>query len=635
MMAPALPDHLFLTFQQTLAGRYSLERELGRGGMGIVYLARDVRLDRPVALKLLPPDRAVHRELRERFLHEARMAARLAHPNIVAIHAVEEAGDFVFYAMRYVEGETLGNRLRRIGRLAPLTAARILRDTAYALAYAHAQRVIHRDIKPDNILLEADGDRVAVTDFGIACVAGDSDLTGGTVVGTPEYISPEQAAGLDVDGRSDLYSLGAVGFHCVTGRPPFGGGARQLIAQHLADPAPAVHAIRPEAPAALAQAIDRALRKSPGERFPSAEAFAETLSAGLSANGDLPVPVRVWVERGRELKGIYVIWSCFFYGVGTMALVGGMISGEWPWQTVVFIVLCAKATLAPWIGHGLWRISETRKAIEAGATLDDLRRGAAIALERREEELRYEASRAIHPLARLIRYATYAAMAGAIGALLGGIVTPPADTKFFFQSFGLLTMATVGGALFGLVFPGRRLEPRAASARLRTWFWKSPLGDLMGRISSIGLRPTTPWHSWHGTGAGLGSATGALFAALPEADRRALADLPEVIARLEAEAVRARLHLDAGSDAMWESRLERAVAAIETLRIGLLRMAADHAATGALTADLDAARALSDRIDYLVAGASEVADALGHNVGVRQNNNQAPLRHNPASTSLG
>src|SRR3989442_10477597 len=159
------PDRLFLDFQSALAGRYSLEREVGRGGMGVVYLAREVRLDRPVAIKLLPPSKTADPTLRERFLREARTAAKLSHPNVISIHAVEETGGFVFFAMAYVEGETLTERVRRRGPLPPSEAARILRDVAWALAYAHGQGVVHRDVKPDNILIEQGSGRVLVADF--------------------------------------------------------------------------------------------------------------------------------------------------------------------------------------------------------------------------------------------------------------------------------------------------------------------------------------------------------------------------------------------------------------------------------------------------------------------------------------
>src|SRR5215208_3288009 len=192
----AAPDTLFLDFQRALAGQYSIERELGRGGMGVVYLAREVRLDRPVAIKVLPPALAARGDLRERFLREARTAARLSHPNVVPIFDVDEAGAFVYFAMAYVDGETLGERVRARGPLPAHEAARVLREAAWALAYAHARGIVHRDVKPDNIMLERGSGRVLVMDFGIAQVAADGAVTGeGLVMGTAQFMSPEQAAG--------------------------------------------------------------------------------------------------------------------------------------------------------------------------------------------------------------------------------------------------------------------------------------------------------------------------------------------------------------------------------------------------------------------------------------------------------
>src|ERR1043165_3589171 len=158
------PSNEFLELQAALAGEYSLQRELGRGGMGVVYLARDVQLDRDVAIKVLPADLAQNPAGRERFIREARMAAGLSHPNIVPIHRVGEANGFVFFVMSYVEGETLGERLRTKGPLQPAEAARVMREVAWALAYAHGRGIVHRDVKPDNILLEAATGRALVTD---------------------------------------------------------------------------------------------------------------------------------------------------------------------------------------------------------------------------------------------------------------------------------------------------------------------------------------------------------------------------------------------------------------------------------------------------------------------------------------
>src|SRR5512138_760793 len=212
--------------ERVLNANYELDREIGRGGMGIVYKARDRRLKRLVAIKVLPPELAFRAEIRTRFLREAETAAQLSHPNIVPIYSVDERDGIVYFVMALVEGENLAARLHTSGALSPGEARRILLEVAHALAYAHERGVVHRDIKPDNILLQTGDGRVMVTDFGIARAVtegADSRLTAtGMAIGTPAYMSPEQSTGdRQIDGRSDLYSLGVVGYQMLTGDPPF------------------------------------------------------------------------------------------------------------------------------------------------------------------------------------------------------------------------------------------------------------------------------------------------------------------------------------------------------------------------------------------------------------------------------
>jgi serine/threonine protein kinase len=264
------PPTEFLDFQAALAGEYSLQRELGRGGMGIVYLARDVQLDRDVAIKVLPAHMARTAESRERFVREARTAAGLSHPNIVPIHRVGEAGGFVFFVMSYVEGETLGERLRARGPLPPAEATRVLREVAWALAYAHGRGIVHRDVKPDNILLEATTGRALVTDFGIAHVGEHAGpvTDPGKIMGTAHFMSPEQAASEPVDGRSDIYALGVVGYLALSGRLPFDSpNLHALLVRQATEAPPSVMRAAPGLPPALGAAIDRCLARDPDGRF--------------------------------------------------------------------------------------------------------------------------------------------------------------------------------------------------------------------------------------------------------------------------------------------------------------------------------------------------------------------------------
>ena len=253
--------------------------------MGIVLLARDERLDRLVALKVLPPQLAEHGETRERFLREARMAAQLSHPNIVPVYRADEINGLAFFAMGFVEGETLGERIRDRGALPAADVVRMLRETAWALAYAHARGIVHRDVKPDNILLERGTGRAVVTDFGIARSDFNPALTqDGHVLGTVHFMSPEQASGESLDGRSDLYALGCIGFLALSGRLPFEGSAPQaILVAHATKEPPSLRSVAPAVPAALAAVIDRCLRKRASDRFANGEELADALGKALQA----------------------------------------------------------------------------------------------------------------------------------------------------------------------------------------------------------------------------------------------------------------------------------------------------------------------------------------------------------------
>ena len=276
-------DTLRERLQAAVDDSFHIERLLGRGGMGSVYLAREPALDRLVAIKVLPPDRAQSTEMRERFRREARTAAQLSHPNIVPLLTFGEEEGLMYFVMGYVEGEALSLRVQREGRLQAGDAVRILAELAGALSYAHGRGVVHRDIKPENILLELPGGVVRLTDFGVAKgMASPSSLTTeGAVIGTPHYMSPEQAAGrADVDPRSDIYSMGALAFTLFTGRPPFAGrSASEILRQHLTQEPPRLRDQAPELPAALDDAIRRCLAKEPSERWSSATDFAKALQA--------------------------------------------------------------------------------------------------------------------------------------------------------------------------------------------------------------------------------------------------------------------------------------------------------------------------------------------------------------------
>jgi eukaryotic-like serine/threonine-protein kinase len=292
----AVTDVTASALADALRDRYTLERELGRGGMASVYLARDLKHDRLVALKVLHPELA-HALGPERFLREIRTTGRLQHTHILPVHDSGEAEGLLWYTMPYVEGESLRGRLTRERQLPLDDALQITLAVADALSYAHQQGIIHRDVKPENLLLS--GERCLVADFGIAKAldaAGGEKLTDtGLALGTPQYMSPEQASGDNhLDGRSDLYSLGCVLYEMLAGTPPFTGPTVQaILARHSIDPVPRLRTVRATVPEAVEHVITKALAKVPADRFPTVAQFSQALSS--AAEGSLPL------ESGRRL----------------------------------------------------------------------------------------------------------------------------------------------------------------------------------------------------------------------------------------------------------------------------------------------------------------------------------------------
>ena len=514
MTAPPPISTEFLALQELLAGRYSIERELGRGGMGIVLLARDVALDRPVAIKLLPPHLAAQADERERFLQEARTAAGLAHPNIVPIHLVEAHGDIVFFVMGFVDGETLRDRVERAGPLPPRLAVKLLQEVAWALGAAHQRGVIHRDVKPDNIMIERATERAVVTDFGIALGRGTEGADGGgSVTGTAHYMSPEQACGEPVDARSDLYSLGATFFYALTGRAPFNAAnVPAILTKHVYEIAPLVQTLRPEVPAKLGAVVERLLRKAPAERFQTADDLARVAGELRGRDFRAPPLVRAFVRNAQVSTMVLLATVIAERGTG---LIGAIL--------IVQLVIVA------------------RRLLKDGYTFGDIR--AALLAERQVQQEEAE----VIKRRRWFRWLD---------------------------------------SLWYKIWAGRAG---------RSFFW------LAGRGLKKTARPALP--SVERTELVLGRSALAAYNALPEGERQQTRDLPGVVERLEngTEALRARG--DTGES------LTEAVAALEHLRLALVKRQSGMGSPSELTLVLERAREIGDHVDRRLAAAAEV-DAL-------------------------
>ena len=300
------PDAVVAHVQAALGPNYQVERSIGQGGFAAVYLVRDLTLKRPLAVKVLSPDLLLSPTARERFRREAETIAQLSHPHIVPLHFIGDAQDVVYLAMAFVDGESLADRIQREGRLSVDESARIMREVASALDLAHRRGVIHRDIKPHNVLLERETGRSLVTDFGIARTAENASLTAsGMVVGTPTYMSPEQVTGGVVDHRADLYALGCVGYEMLVGRPPFSGTTpTEILMKRVAQPAERVERARPDTPPDLAEVVNRCLEQDPEKRFASGSEIVRALGGATPTGGQPTLETHRRKRRARRLPTV-------------------------------------------------------------------------------------------------------------------------------------------------------------------------------------------------------------------------------------------------------------------------------------------------------------------------------------------
>jgi eukaryotic-like serine/threonine-protein kinase len=634
------PTREFLDLQAALAGEYSLQREIGRGGMGIVYLARDVQLDRDVAIKVLPTHLAQISASRERFLREARTAAGLSHPHIVPIHRVGEAGGFVFFVMTFVDGETLGDRLRTRGPLPHAEAARVLREVAWALAYAHGRGIVHRDVKPDNILLEGATGRALVTDFGIAHGGSDAESAGdsGMIMGTAHFMSPEQAANEPVDARSDLYSLGVVGYLTVSGKLPFEApNVHALIVRQATEAPSSVASASPGLPSTLAAVIDRCLERDPARRFIDGEAMAAALAPSTEARPALPPMLRAWLCARNPLIVPYLGWSSVF-GALTLANFIAWVTGNRPagFGDIPLLAGIASLPLLPIIG---FHLNQARRQFLAGHTLADLRAALDIARRERQETESLTRERDESAARKLLRVATLSAggwLAVTFGLLLSGVIheNRPGPQIFGISVDVLLIFAPVlTTMLLGAISNALDVQfiPTAIRDRwqtgLRDRLWNSKIGKWVAqRLGAPEQSRAVGGGVFRATEVALGVAVSELFAALPSAFRENLGELPDTVAALEANAAAARAELDivaalAPSGSTDAAGLERrrsaatahlsaSVAALEGIRLDLLRLHAGASDLAPLTTLIESARRAGDDVKRLVEAQRDVDDSL-------------------------
>jgi serine/threonine-protein kinase len=622
------PSREFLALERATKDRFLIEREIGRGGMGAVFLARDLALDRPVAIKVLPTDLALIPKLRLRFIREAQTAARLSHPNIVPIHSVEDRGDLVFFVMGFVQGESLADRLARVGPLEIEAAIRILKEVGWALSYAHGQGVVHRDVKPDNVLLEDITGRALVTDFGIAKAVEAPGMTNqGEIVGTIRYMSPEQAAGDPVDRRSDLFSLGVTAFQMLVGRTPFdGASAAAIMAAHLSETPIPIATLRPDIPPRLAAAIDRCLAKDPDARFATGEELVDAVASVASLTLEVPETIR---RVHREVDALIGDLG----GLGLL-MVLTLLAAKLPgsddfsgifWGLLEYALLTVAASLlALRVGSVVW---QARRVLHEGYRPRELLNAPWITPAQAPRVAR-----------RWVQWLI--GVLGIAACVLGLVLQEGWNVPGPIESLLDLTLV-VAPILLGRWLIHEVMGSGRHLGALRRWLLRVAvrIGSFRARSSNRTAPQSEP------TEVLLHHAATGLFSALPKPFQEQLADLPDLVTRIDAAAQRLRQREEellaalaqAGATPRGQApvrgenddrrqaligdleatrqrirqQLTNALSALEGLRIGLLRLSAGIGKPDDITPDLEAARELGERIRMLLEAGDEV-ESVGH-----------------------
>ncbi len=589
---PLSPE--FLALQRAVAGRFSLVRELGRGGMGIVYLARDVALDRLVAIKLLPPALAGQSAFRDRFLREARMAASLAHPHIVPIHLVESTGDIVYFVMSFVDGETLGERVRRRGPMASSDVMRIVQEVAWALGHAHARGIVHRDIKPDNILLDRESGRALVTDFGIAGAAAGTTPADGLPAGTPHYLSPEVARGEHGDARADLYALGVTAWYALTGSHPFEAPTLPaLLVKQASEPPPGLGRIAPHASPRFARAIDRCLATMPEQRWPDAEALAGEVDVVRARVMRLPAPVRAFASEAISAGDLIATGIA---GAATALTVLAVLHRGGPFDDMV-----ATATLVPvasaFLGVALLRVGgvgiAARDLIEAGYDFEAARAGLVHTYAERGGEEAEKLSTSHRR--RALVYGATALIKEAIAISLA--------------LWARSTWIYLPAEVFAVLIPPFAARTIWRTLGLGPGLWLRLLGGRLGRFMfsvarRLARRSTAPAADAQSTIAALGSDAEGTFLRLPLGVRDDLRNVPRLLSALGRKAEVLRTKAD---DPVAAERLATVVAAIEAMRLDLLSLEAGLVTIPDVTRHLQDAERIARAVDNLLETPPHVA----------------------------